>query len=88
MFREDSVKKLICKMLAMIVEIPKVGISEEENGKTRGTLVEVFREDSVKIFFFKKLAIIVKNLGRKCEGEKGKTRGTLVEVFREDSVKK
>ena len=62
--------------------------SEEEKGKTRGTLVEVFREDSVKIFFFKKLAIIVKNLGRKCEGEKGKTRGTLLEVIREDSAKK
>ena len=39
-----------------------VGNVEEEQGKTKGTLVEVFREDSVKFFFFKKLAIIVENL--------------------------
>ena len=37
---------MICKMLAKIFKYLKK--CEEEKGKTRGTLVEVFREDSVK----------------------------------------
>ena len=37
-FREDSVKKLICKMLAMIVEIPKVGNVKKKMGKQGGCL--------------------------------------------------
>ena len=48
---------MICKMLAKIFEMPKVGNSEEEKGKTRGALVEVFKEDAVKKIICKVLAI-------------------------------
>ena len=39
-----------------------MGICEEEKGKTRGALVEVFKEDAVKKIFVKVLAMIVKYL--------------------------
>ena len=47
MFREDCVKIFFFKKLAIIFK--NLGRKcEGEEGKTRGTLLEVFREDSVK----------------------------------------